>query len=457
VEVRLGDDFARRAGGDACEASGSTARELIRELTQRWPALGDLLLAPRGGLAPRAQVLVNGMDVRLLGGLGAALLPRDRIEIETLSPAPLLPREAERYARQIILGEIGPWGQARLGRATVAVVGAGGLGAPAATYLAAAGVGHLRVIDGDVVERSNLHRQPIHRDRDVGGPKAKSAARALRELNPDIEVEAVDQYLGAANALGLLQDCDLIVNASDNFPTRYLVSDAAVLLGRPLVDASILRFEGRLMVFLPRQGCYRCLYPVPPEPGSVPSCGEAGVIGALGGEIGSLQALEAVKLITGAGESLGGQMVVFDALSGARHAFRLPRDPGCPVCGDHPTQLGLVDYEDLCGVAAPARDAPALTVSVTDAIALRGDPRVQWVDVRRQDRGERPTIPGAVRMPLEALDPEALDRGRPVVLFCDIGRRSLLAAQELLRRGVPARSLEGGVVAWTAAGQELDD
>ncbi len=437
-------------------ARGDTLGELLEAVAQAEPGLGRRMFTAQGAIAPELDVRVNGVDARLLGGVKAALLPQDSVVLAPYPLEPMTPRQAERYARQMILGEIGAAGQARLTAARVAVIGAGGLGAPAATYLAAAGVGHLVIIDGDRVERSNLQRQPLHRDEDVGRPKAESAARSLRAINPDIEVIAVEEFLAADNALELLRGCDVIVNGSDNFPTRYLVSDAAVLLGRPLVDASILRFEGRLSVYLPRQGCYRCLFPEPPPPGSVPSCAEAGVIGALGGQMGSLQALETIKLITGAGESLGGRLLVYDALMGEERRFRLRRDPHCAACGDHPTLTELVDYEAFCGVEAPREAQEGLGIPVPEALALREDPRVQWLDVRAQGAVDRPTIPGALRLPLEELGSgEALDGARPVVVFCEIGRRSLLAAERLMRHGIDARSLEGGIVAWTAAGLDL--
>ena len=448
--VTLADERRRLA------VEGGTLGELLAAAAQAAPRLGRRIFTVFGALAPEIEVRVNEVDARLLGGLKAVLRQDDRVVLGPYSLGPLTPRQAERYARQMILGEIGAAGQARLAAARVAVIGAGGLGAPAAIYLAAAGVGHLVIIDGDRVERSNLQRQPVHRDEDVGCPKAESAARTLKALNPDIEVTAVTRFLDAGNALELLGGCDVIVNGSDNFPTRYLVSDAAVLLGRPLVDASILRFEGRLAVYLPRQGCYRCLFPEPPPPGSVPDCAEAGVIGALGGQMGSMQALEAIKLITGAGEGLGGRMLVSDALTGEQRRFALARDPHCAVCGDHPSQTALIDYEAFCGVGAPQETRDGIGISVPEALALRADPDVQWLDVRPAGALDRPTIPGALRLPLEDIGGgEALDASRPVVVFCEIGRRSQLAAERLSRNGIAARSLEGGIVAWTAAGLDL--
>jgi len=456
MRLTVHDDFRALAGArELSLPDAGTLGEVLEAAAQAAPALRGRTFTLHGALAPELALTVNGVEARLLGGLRAALRPGDRIELGPSSYPPFTPREAERYARQMILGEIGAVGQQRLRAARVAVVGAGGLGAPAATYLAAAGVGQLVVIDGDRVERSNLQRQPVHRDEDVGRPKAQSAARTLRALNPDVEVIAVERFLDAGNALEILSGADVIVNGSDNFPTRYLVSDAAVLLGRPLVDASILRFEGRLMVFLPRWGCYRCLFPSPPPPGSVPSCAEAGVIGALGGQMGSLQALEAIKLITGAGESLGGQMLLWDALRGEQHRFALPHDPDCPVCGEHPTQTDLVDYVAFCGIEGPGERAD-LGISVAEAARLQDDPGVQWLDVRVPGAMARPTIPGAIRLPLEELGRgDVLDAGRPVVVFCEIGRRSHLAAERLAREGIAARSLEGGIVAWTAAGLSL--
>ena len=265
---------------------------------------------------------------------------------------PLTPDQVVRYSRHIIMKDIGGKGQRKLLEAKVLLVGAGGLGSPAAIYLAAAGVGTLGIIDFDAVDLTNLQRQILHRTVDVGQPKTESAARTLNALNPDVKVVGYPLQLTSENALDILGGYDVILNCSDNFPTRYLVNDACVILGKPLVDGSILQFEGQLTVHYSAAGgpCYRCLFPVPPPPGEVPSCAQAGVLGVLPGVIGSLQALEAIKLILGIGEPLVSRLLIFEGLMLDFTTVTIRRDPGCPVCGDHPTITQLIDYEAFCGI-----------------------------------------------------------------------------------------------------------
>jgi adenylyltransferase/sulfurtransferase len=272
-----------------------------------------------------------------------------------------------RYARHIILPGIGGAGQARLMEASVVLIGAGGLGSPAAMYLAAAGVGRLGIVDFDRVDATNLQRQLLHDTDDVGRPKVASAAERLNDLNPNVDVVPHDVALSSANAFEVLRGYDVVVDGTDNFPVRYLVNDATQMLGIPLVHGSIYQFEGQASVFLPGKGtpCYRCLFPEPPPPGAVPSCAEAGVFGVLPGIIGSIQAVEAIKLILGAGESLAGRLLLFDALAMSFRTVKLRWDPACPVCGEEPTVTELIDYEAFCGLApgqAPpeAERAPAV-------------------------------------------------------------------------------------------------
>jgi len=263
--------------------------------------------------------------------------------------APLLSKEQlSRYSRQIILEELGVAGQRRLMDSKVLVVGAGGLGSPSSLYLAAAGIGTLGIVDGDQVDLSNLHRQILHFTHDIGRPKTQSARRTLEDVNPDVTVVPYQTTLTSENALEIIGQYDLVINGSDNFPTRYLVNDACVLLGKPLIDASILKWEGQATVFLPGRGCYRCLFPTPPPPGSVPSCAEGGIVGAVAGFMGTLQAVEAVKVLLGVGESLANRLLLFDALQGEVRALRWSRNPACPVCGDAPTITEYVDYVEFC-------------------------------------------------------------------------------------------------------------
>ena len=263
---------------------------------------------------------------------------------------PLSPEDIQRYHRHLIIPEVGSTGQRKLKAARVLLIGAGGLGSPAALYLAAAGVGTLGLVDFDVVDVSNLQRQILHGTSWIGKSKVESGKSRLHELNPLVNVVGHEEPLTSENAMRIFEPYDIIVNGCDNFPTRYLANDASVLLDKPLVDGSIFRFEGQCTVYLPGQGCYRCLYPAPPPPGAVPSCAEAGVLGVLPGFIGVMQAIETVKLILGLGESLAGRLVLFDALDMKMREVRVRRDPACPVCGDNPTIHELIDYEEFCGM-----------------------------------------------------------------------------------------------------------
>jgi molybdopterin/thiamine biosynthesis adenylyltransferase len=257
--------------------------------------------------------------------------------------------QARRYARHIILPEVGSIGQRKLLAAKVLLIGAGGLGSPAALYLAAAGVGTIGIVDYDVVDLSNLHRQIIHGHHNIGKAKVDSVRDQLSDINPDVNVVTFNEPISSDNAFDIMRDFDIVVNGSDNFPTRYLVNDAAYLLKKPLVDGTLFRFEGRANVFLPDQGCYRCLFPAPPPPGAVPSCAEAGVLGAMCGVIGTIQAVETIKLILDLGEPLVNRLLLFDSLSMEFREVKIPRDPACPLCGDNPTIHELIDYEAFCG------------------------------------------------------------------------------------------------------------
>jgi molybdopterin/thiamine biosynthesis adenylyltransferase len=263
--------------------------------------------------------------------------------------------QIRRYSRHLMLAEVGGKGQRRLLSSKVLLIGAGGLGSPAALYLAAAGVGTLGIVDFDVVDVSNLQRQILHHGHDVGRPKVQSAVETLADINPDVRVVPHQEALSSANAMRLFSQYDVIVNGSDNFPTRYLVNDACVLLKKPMVDGSIFKFEGQATVFLPGRGCYRCLYPAPPPPGVVPTCAEAGVLGVICGIIASIQGAETIKLLLGLGDPLVGRLLFFDALAMEFREVKFRRDPACPVCGDRPTITELIDYHQFCGVPATAR------------------------------------------------------------------------------------------------------
>ena len=270
----------------------------------------------------------------------------------------LTPEQVKRYSRHIIMGAVGSRGQRQLLDAKVLIVGAGGLGSPSAVYLALAGVGKIGIVDFDVVELSNLQRQILHQTNDVGRRKVVSAKEQIQAYNPDVTVVTHELWLNSDNALDIIGGYDIVVNGADNFPSRYLVNDACYLLGKPLVDGSILLFDGQTTVFLPGKGCYRCLFPTPPPPGMVPNCAEAGVLGALTGLVGSIQATEALKLILGIGNPLSSRLLLIDALTMEFREVRIVKNPGCPLCGDEPTVTQLIDYEAFCGIPSNTQSLP---------------------------------------------------------------------------------------------------
>ncbi|HVH11078.1 MAG TPA: molybdopterin-synthase adenylyltransferase MoeB [Gemmatimonadales bacterium] len=360
--------------------------------------------------------------------------------------------EILRYSRHLILPDVGVEGQKKLNAARVLLVGAGGLGSPAALYLAAAGVGTLGIVDFDVVDKTNLQRQVLHGTSTVGTPKLESAKARIADLNPNVRVETFETRLTSANALDIVREFDVVADGTDNFPTRYLVNDACVLLGKPNVYGSIFRFEGQASVFDARRGpCYRCLYSEPPPPGLVPSCAEGGVLGVLPGIIGSIQAMETIKLILDVGESLIGRLVLFDALRLQFRELKLEKDPDCPVCGPHPSVTELIDYEAFCGVGAE----PAYAGAEITALELKAEwdrnPDLLVVDVRDPHEHAIAHIDGAVLIPLGELPTRLgeLDGHKEVVTHCHHGARSLKALEILKAAGfAKVRSLRGGIDAW---------
>jgi sulfur-carrier protein adenylyltransferase/sulfurtransferase len=361
--------------------------------------------------------------------------------------------EVHRYSRHLLLPDVGLEGQLAIKAARVLCVGAGGLGSPVTMYLAAAGVGTLGIVDHDEVDYSNLQRQLLHMTRDVGRPKVESAAERVRALNPGVRVETHRVVLTSANALDLFSRYDLIVDGTDNFPTRYLVNDAAVLSGRPYVYGSIFQFEGQASVFAAPGGpCYRCLYPEPPPPGLVPSCAEGGVLGVLPGIVGTIQATEALKLILKAGETLVGRLLILDALRMRFREVRLRRDPECPMCGDHPSIRQLQDYDEFCGASHDAsHGAPDFDISPEELKArLSSGAPPMLVDVREPMEYQINRLPGSILIPLGAL-PESLgelDGTRDLVVYCHHGIRSERAVEFLRSAGFRARNLKGGITAW---------
>lgn len=362
--------------------------------------------------------------------------------------------ELLRYSRHLTLPDVGLAGQSKLKQARVLLIGAGGLGSPAALYLAAAGVGTLGIVDFDLVDRSNLQRQILHGTADIGTAKTESARRRLRDVNPHVAVETFAERLSAQNGLDILKSFDIIVDGSDNFPTRYLVNDACVLLGKPDVYGAVFRFDGQVSVFSSRQGpCYRCLYAEPPPPDLVPSCAEGGILGVLPGIVGSLQALEVIKLITGIGEPLTGRLLLFD---GRRMQFRelaLERDPDCPVCGPRPTVTGLIDYEAFCGVGSVSSNGHDVEISAQELRRERGrKPNLLLLDVREPREADIARIEGSQLIPLREL-PRAiphLPADAEIVTLCHHGLRSLKARELLKGAGfAKVRSLAGGIDAWS--------
>ncbi len=369
--------------------------------------------------------------------------------------------EIGRYARHIVLPEIGMEGQRRLKAARVLMVGAGGLGSPAGLYLAAAGVGALGVVDFDAVDASNLHRQVLYSTEDVGRPKLEAALERLHGVNPHVALEPHATRLTSDNALDIIAGYDLVVDGSDNFPTRYLVNDACVLLGKPYVYGAIFRFEGQVSIFAAPGGpCYRCLFREPPPPGAVPGCAEGGVLGVLPGIVGSMQALEAVKWITGAGETLAGRVLLFDALAPRWRELRLRRNAECPACGDRPTIDHLIDYEEFCGVkpdSAAGAEIPEISVVELKERLDRGD-RIALVDIREPYEWEIANLgeEGARLLPLSELGERSgeLDPAEEIVVLCRSGSRSAKLVRELVRAGFPrVWNLRGGILAWS---EEID-
>jgi sulfur-carrier protein adenylyltransferase/sulfurtransferase len=371
-------------------------------------------------------------------------------------PVTLTNEELQRYSRHLILPEVGPEGQLKLKNAKVLLVGTGGLGAPMALYLSAAGVGTLGLVDFDVVDRSNLQRQVIHGTGDIGRKKIESAAASIAEINPNVRVIQHEVALSSENALDIVKDYDIVADGTDNFPTRYLVNDACVLLGKPNVYGSIFRFEGQASVFATDDApCYRCLYPEPPPPGLVPSCAEGGVLGILPGVIGLIQATEVVKLILGQGEPLKGRLLLYDALAMRFRELKLRKNPDCPICGTHPTVTKLIDYHQFCGVPKQTEVSQVASGDISPvevkARLDRGDD-FQLIDVREVFEHQICNIPQAKLIPLGELPKRLneIDPSREVVVHCKMGGRSAKAADLLRAKGyTKVLNMTGGILAWS--------
>ncbi len=359
VMVYIPTPFRRLAGNQTyVEAQGRNVGEVLEHLGSRFPGLRNMIYDEGDEIPGHINIYVNNQEINSLQGKETPLKDGDELAVipAIAGGQVLTPEQVTRYSRHIIMPQVGPVGQRKLMAAKVLIVGAGGLGSPSALYLALAGVGTIGIADFDVVDLSNLQRQVLHHSDDVGRPKTQSAKETILSYNPDVNVVIHDGPLTSENAMEIIPKYDIVINGADNFTTRYLVNDACYFAGKPLVDGSILLFDGQATVFIPGQGCYRCLFPAPPPPGLVPNCAEAGVLGALTGVIGSIQAIEASKLILGIGDSLAGRLLLVDALSMELRVVRLRRDPKCPLCGDDATMTELIDYAGFCGAPFPGHD-----------------------------------------------------------------------------------------------------
>lgn len=452
---------------DVVEVDGTTVGELLANLTGQYGDLRKHLYTDEGRLRSFVNVYVNDDDIRYLDREHTALKPGDTVSIvpsvaggagpavaEPRSGGTLSHEEVQRYSRHLIMPEVGMDGQLKLKSSRVLCIGAGGLGSPVAMYLAAAGVGKLGIVDFDIVDYSNLQRQIVHGTPDVGRSKLASAKDRLQAINPEVQVETFETALSSQNALELFEPYDIIVDGTDNFPTRYLVNDACVLLGKPNAYGSIFRFEGQASVFATKDGpCYRCLYPEPPPPGLVPSCAEGGVLGVLPGIIGTIQATETLKLLIGAGEPLVGRFLIFDALRMRFRELKLRRDPECPVCGDHPTVRELIDYEQFCGVTAASALSAEVEETTVEDLKRRfeaGDD-LFLLDVREPQEYQICAIPRSTLIPLGDLPARLaeLEGRRNIVVSCKSGVRSAKAVKLLREAGFgDAVNLQGGILAW---------
>jgi sulfur-carrier protein adenylyltransferase/sulfurtransferase len=454
---------------DSVQLPGSTVGEVLKSLTGQYSELRRHLYNDEGKLRSFVNVYVNDEDIRYLNKEATPLTDGDTVSIvpsiaggsagvaaPPAPPATLSKDEILRYSRHLIMPEVGMEGQLKLKAAKVALIGTGGLGAPLGMYLAAAGIGRIGLVDFDVVDFTNLQRQVIHGTKDVGKKKLDSAAETMLDINPYVEIDRHEVALTSENALDILKDYDIVVDGTDNFPTRYLVNDACVLLKKPNVYGSIFRFEGQATIFAyPGGPCYRCLYPEPPPPGLVPSCAEGGVLGILPGTVGLIQATETVKLILGIGEPLIGRLVLYDALAMRFRELKLRRNPECPVCGDHPTITKLIDYQEFCGIPTQTHEEKPMDgdIEPTEVKAKidRGD-RFVLIDVREPHEYQICNIPQAKLIPLGDLPKRVneLNSADEIIAHCKSGMRSAKAVDFLKQAGFKkVRNMKGGILAWS--------
>ena len=454
---------------DELTLNARTVSDALKELVTEFPNLRRHLYSENGRLRNFINIYLNEEDIRYKDGEKTSLKDGDTLMIvpavaggshasddDHSSKVSFSSNEFARYSRHLIMPEVGLEGQAKLKSSSVLIIGAGGLGTPSATYLAAAGVGRIGIVDFDTIEMSNLHRQVLYSEKDVGKSKAEIARQRLHEVNPNISVETHQVKLDSSNALDILREYDVIMDGTDNFPTRYLVNDACVLLGKPNVYASIFRFEGQASVFYAKEGpCYRCLYSEPPPPGLVPSCAEGGVLGVLPGIMGSIQAAEAIDLILGKGRPLIGRLLLFDALDMTFRELKLRKNPDCKVCGPNATVKELIDYEAFCGVAEELTPELEVTAKqLAELMSKRSD--VVVVDVREPWEYQINHINGARLIPLGELPKRVneLSTADSIVVNCLSGQRSAQATKFLKSMGFKkAKNLKGGMRAW---GSDVD-
>ncbi len=456
-------------GRDTVQVAGRTIGDVLAGLVAEHAGLRRHLLQEDGSPRNFVNLYLNDTDVRYLDQAGTPVREGDVVTIvpsiaggsptavETELPSLSHP-EILRYSRHLLLPEVGLEGQRKLKAARVLTIGAGGLGSPLSLYLAAAGVGTIGLVDFDAVDVTNLQRQIVHGTAQVGKSKLGSAEARLKDLNPNVKVEGFETRLTSENALDIIAQFDIVVDGTDNFPTRYLVNDACVLLGKPNVYGSIFRFEGQASVFYAKEGpCYRCLYSEPPPPGLVPSCAEGGVLGVLPGIIGSIQALETMKLIVGAGDALIGRLLLFDALRLRFRELKLQKDPDCPICGPRATIKELIDYEAFCGIGAePAYAGPEITARELQREWVTERKPLIVIDVREPHEWEIAHIEGARLIPLGQLPDRLneLDGHDEIVTHCHHGARSMKALEILRGAGFnKVRSLAGGIDQWA---QEIE-
>jgi len=471
VTVLLPTPLRPYAGGAAdLEVEASSVRDALASLLSKYPSLRRHLFDGNGKLRNFVNIYVNEEDIRHLDRESTPVHPGDTVSIIPSiaggGPPTVMQRvagkrrdrleigEIRRYSRHLLLPEVGMYGQLKLKNSSALVVGTGGLGAPLTMYLAAAGVGRIGLVDYDVVDESNLQRQVIFSTQDIGRPKLEAAKNRIEGINPNVEVTLHEVRLSSKNAMSILRDYDVVVDGTDNFPTRYLVNDACVLLGKPNVYGSIFRWEGQASVFWAAKGpCYRCLYPEPPPPGLVPSCAEGGVFGVLPGIVGSIQATEALKILLGKGDLLIGRLLVFDAIEMKFRELRLRKNRECPVCGDTPTVKELIDYEEFCGVGREAEVSLEDRYTVEpEALRARLDrDEVVLVDVREPNEWEINRIEGARLIPLATLAARVneLNTADEIVVYCKTGSRSANAVNFLYELGFrKIKNLTGGIDAW---------